>query len=291
MILSMTGFGQARKEMESYSVTAEIKSINHRFCEINIRMPRQLLVIEDKIKKAIMEHVKRGRVEVFLTIEGEGLVKKSLNIDWELMDHLYHSIKDIQEKYNLTDMITTQQLLSLDDILSIDDVELENNELELIVIEVIQVAVEELKMMREVEGKKLLEEINNYLNQIENNVNAVYQYAPHVVNQYQERLAKRINEYINGEIDDNRILTEVAIFAEKADVSEELTRLHSHISQFKEATYTNDSIGRKLDFIIQEMNREINTIGSKANDSKIAKHVVEMKSLLEKIKEQVQNIE
>ncbi|WP_449540498.1 YicC/YloC family endoribonuclease [Ferdinandcohnia sp. Marseille-Q9671] len=291
MIVSMTGFGRAKKETATFSVVAEIKSVNHRFCEINIRLPRQLLILEDKIKKAIMHHVKRGRVEVFLTIDGEGLVKKSLAIDWELLDSLLAATMQIQGKYQLTDQITTQQLLSNENILSIEEEELENTELESTVLEVIEIAVLQLKKMREIEGQKLIQDIAVFLDLIEENVHNIETYAPLVVSHYRERIEKRMKDYVGNEFDENRILTEVAIFSEKADISEELTRLQSHISQFRETVLTNEPIGRKLDFIVQEMNREINTIGSKANDSLLTKHVVEMKSLLEKIKEQVQNIE
>ncbi|WP_010282580.1 YicC/YloC family endoribonuclease [Bacillus timonensis] len=291
MIASMTGFGRAEKESNATYVHAELKSVNHRFCEINIRLPRQLLFLEDKIKKAIVEYVKRGRVEVFLTIEGEGLVSKTLSIDWELLDSLVASTKQIQEKYQLTDQITTQQLLSNENILSIEEKELENKEIESAVLEVIHSAARQLKQMREVEGKKLIDDIFLFLDEVEENVHIIKKYAPKVVTLYRDRIEKRIKEYVGNEFDENRILTEVALFAEKADISEELTRLASHIGQFRETVQANEPIGRKLDFIVQEMNRETNTIGSKANDPAIAKHVVEMKSLLEKIKEQVQNIE
>ncbi|THE14544.1 YicC family protein [Bacillus timonensis] len=291
MIASMTGYGRAKKESNTFFVHAELKSVNHRFFEINVRLPRQLLFLEDKIKKAIGEYVKRGRVEVFLTIEGEGLVTKTVSIDWDLLEALVTSTKQIQDKYQLTDQITTGQLLSNEDILSIEEKETENQELETVVLEVIERAALQLRQMREVEGKALIEDIFLFLGQIEENIHTIKEYAPRVVSHYRDRIEKRIKEYIGNEFDENRILTEVALFAEKADISEELTRLESHMNQFRETVQTNEPIGRKLDFIVQEMNREINTIGSKANDSLIAKHVVEMKSLLEKIKEQVQNIE
>ncbi|MCC3357529.1 YicC/YloC family endoribonuclease [Bacillus sp. REN16] len=291
MIASMTGFGRAKKESNSFSVNAELKSVNHRFCEINIRLPRQLLFLEDKIKKAIVEHVKRGRVEVFLTIEGDSLVSKTISIDWDFLDALVTSTKQIQEKYQLSDQITTGQLLSNENILSIDEKEMENQEVEPIILEVIESAALQLKQMREIEGKKLIEDIFSFLEQIEEIVHTIKEYAPKIVTHYRDRIEKRIKEYVGNDFDENRILTEVALFAEKADISEELTRLESHISQFRETTQSNEPIGRKLDFIVQEMNRETNTIGSKANDPLIAKHVVELKSFLEKIKEQVQNIE
>ncbi|MFS0861429.1 YicC/YloC family endoribonuclease [Fredinandcohnia sp. 179-A 10B2 NHS] len=292
MIVSMTGFGRAKKGIGNVTVQAELKSVNHRFCEINIRMPRQLFILEDKMKKAIMKHVQRGRVEVFITIEGEGLVQKSLTIDWALLDSLVTSMNQVKETYQLSSKeISPHELLSYDHILSVEEKEIENKDLELLVLEVIQTAAIELKKMRVREGEKLLEDITNFLNQIEMNVHSVIEYAPQVTSQYRNRILKRVKEYVGNEFDDNRLLTEVAVFAEKADISEELTRLQSHISQFRETVVTSGPVGRKLDFIVQEMNREINTIGSKANDSMLAKHVVEMKSLLEKIKEQVQNIE
>lgn len=293
MIVSMTGFGYAQSQINQLSVTVEMKSVNHRFCEISIRMPRQLSIIEDKIKKVIGQYVGRGRIEVFITIEGEGLSTRSLHIDWSLVDRYYESLKQAKEKYSLKDEITLDQLFRVNDIISINEEETENEQLKEIVLDVIKNAATELKQMRINEGEKLFTDITAYLKDIEKCTNSIAQLAPIVIEQFREKITRRVNEYINGVVEEDRLLAEVSLYAEKIDISEELTRIKSHIQQFLD-TLRNDEnqvVGRKLDFLIQEMNREINTIGAKGNDSAIARQVVEVKSLLEKIKEQVQNIE
>lgn len=291
MVISMTGFGRSKGHSEQLNVTVEIKTVNHRFLEYNIRMPRQLLKIEDLIKKKIEQYVNRGRVEVFVLIEGKGAVKNKVNVDWSLLDEYYHTIEKIKEKYNLRNEISLQDLLSKEEFISIGEEDSDDQELESLVIKTVEEAVSQLKRTRITEGIALEKDIENQLFQFNNKVNEIKDYAPNVVSYYAGRLKKRMEELVNGPVDENRLMNEVAIFADKADINEELTRLQSHIQQFKQNMKSSDPIGRKLDFFLQEMNREVNTIGSKANDSAIAKEVVEMKSLLEKMKEQVQNIE
>jgi uncharacterized protein (TIGR00255 family) len=291
MVKSMTGFGRSQRESNDFLITVEVKSVNHRFCEYHIRMPRQLLKIEDKIKKQLNDYIHRGRVEVFVTLGGNSAVHKQINIDWLLLEEYYQYIKKIKEKYGLQTDVTIQDLLQREEWLQIDEVDSGNDELE----ELVNLTVEEaaclLLEMRVAEGKELEKDIRKQLLILEETINLVKEYSPLVVNQYQERLTKRLNDYLAGSHDEQRLITEVAIFADKADINEELTRLRSHIHQFDATLLDSEPVGRKLDFLLQEMNREVNTIGSKANDSKIAKEVVEMKSLLEKVKEQVQNIE
>jgi len=291
MIVSMTGFGRSKKESDRLSVTVELKTVNHRFCEFYFRMPRQLLKIEDKLKKKLGDHILRGRVEVFVTLSGEAVVNRKVQIDWGLLDQYYQYITSINQKYGLDQQISLNELIAREEIISIEESDEENGELELLVIEAVEEAALSLKAMRQTEGEALERDISENLTQIKQRVNGLRELTPRVVNQYSERLTKRMQDFLAGQIDEARILTEVAVFAEKADISEELTRLDSHIQQFQKIILLKEPVGRKLDFLVQEMNREVNTIGSKANDSTIASEVVEMKSLLEKIKEQVQNIE
>lgn len=290
MVKSMTGFGRSQRESDDLLLTVEIKTVNHRFCEYHIRMPRQLLKIEDKIKKQL-NAIHRGRVEVFVTLGGSGAVHRKVNIDWLLLEEYYQYILKIKEKYKLQNDVSIHDLLQREEWLQVEEVDSGNEELEKLVNLTVQEAASQLMAMRVAEGKELETDIRKQLSSLEFTINEVKQYAPLVVKQYKERLAKRLNDYLSGSLDEQRFITEVAIFADKADINEELTRLHSHIRQFEETLTESEPIGRKLDFLLQEMNREVNTIGSKANDSKIAKEVVEMKSLLEKVKEQVQNIE
>ncbi|MFD2443464.1 YicC/YloC family endoribonuclease [Bacillus sp. CGMCC 1.16607] len=291
MVKSMTGFGRSQKESNDFSVTVEMKTVNHRFCEYHIRMPRQLLRIEEKIKKQISEYVQRGRVEVFITLEGNSAVHRKVSIDWSLLDEYYQYIIKIKEKYELHEDISIHDLLQREEWLQIDEVESGNDELEELVLKGVEEAANQLLGMRIVEGNELEIDIKKQLSILENTIEQVKQLSPLVVQQYKERLEKRIKEFISGSMDEHRFITEVAIFADKVDINEELTRLNSHIRQFEVTLLLNEPIGRKLDFLLQEMNREVNTIGSKANDAKIAKEVIEMKSFLEKLKEQIQNIE
>jgi uncharacterized protein (TIGR00255 family) len=254
-------------------------------------MPRQLLKIEDKMKKKLNQQIRRGRVEVYVSIEGEGAVTRKVHVDWKLIEEYYQFIKQAGEKYDLEGKVSLQDLLNRSELLHIEESEVGNEALENLVLTATEEAVNLLKKMRIAEGEELKKDLLASLSQIETNVTELQNYAPLVVQLYKERLTKRMQEFVNGIIDETRILTEVAVFADKADINEEITRLRSHIQQFIQTLNENEPIGRKLDFLVQEMNREANTIGSKANDSNIAKKVVEIKSLLEKLKEQVQNIE
>ncbi|MFL6556927.1 MAG: YicC/YloC family endoribonuclease [Bacillus sp. (in: firmicutes)] len=291
MVISMTGFGRARAESDFFSVNVEVKTVNHRFCEMNIRMPRQLLKIEDRMKKKLSQHIRRGRVEVYVSLEGEGVVTRKVHIDWKLLDEYYELIKQVRENYQVEGTVTLQDLLSRSELLHIEESEIGNDELEKLVLDATEEAAKVLKQMRLAEGEELKKDLLTILSQLEINVLELQKFAPLVVQSYKERLTKRMEEFISGQLDETRILTEVAVFADKADINEEVTRLKSHMQQFLLTLHSTEPIGRKLDFIVQEMNREANTIGSKANDSNIAKQVVDIKSLLEKLKEQVQNIE
>ncbi len=287
----MTGFGRSKKSTDSFSVSVEIKTVNHRFSEFYIRMPRQFNKIEDRIKKKLSSFIHRGRIEVYVTVEGEGIVNRKVLVDWNLLDHYVQAIASIKQKYVLEHGLSLQDLLSREDIISIEEEETGDEELEQIVLEAVEEAAASVIQMRKAEGSALEKDIGSHLQIFEGLVTEITEFAPSVVRMYREKLTKRIHEFVDGQVDEARILTEVAIFADKADINEELTRLNSHIKQFGKILIFNEPIGRKLDFLLQEMNREVNTIGSKANDSEIARVVVEMKSILEKMKEQVQNIE
>lgn len=291
MVTSMTGYGRGEAQNEQVKVFAEIKTVNHRFCEYTIRMPRQLLVLEEKVKKKANEYIRRGRVEIFITVEGESLVSKNVKIDWDLADQYVRLMDEVKGKYNLESSITLQDMLQLESIFLTEEVPTVPVNLEMLLMESIKGALENLKHMRVQEGRELAQDLHNQLKKLAEIIEEVKNYAPSVVEQYKSRLSVKLSELTDGLIEDSRIVTEAAIFADKCDINEELTRLESHVQQFSGALENGEPIGRKLDFLVQEMNREVNTIGSKANDSTITQEVVEMKSLLEKLKEQVQNIE
>ncbi|WP_307474681.1 YicC/YloC family endoribonuclease [Cytobacillus purgationiresistens] len=290
MVASMTGYGQGKKENKYFSITIEVKTVNHRFTEYFLRMPKQFLKLEDQIKKKLGQYIKRGRIEVYATIEGRGMNRRKVSIDWELLEEYYQSITQVKKKYQLNSEPAIQDFLR-DDLISIIEVEEGSEEIDQIILSAVAEAAEKLKNMRLDEGLELEKDLRHQLDLLGSCTKRLYELADAVVNQYEDRLKKRMQEYSSGMIDESRIITEVAIFADKADINEELTRLTSHRNQFAKALDLQEPVGRKLDFMIQEMNREVNTIGSKANNSTIASEVVEMKGLLEKMKEQVQNIE
>ena len=291
MILSMTGYGRAKTESDALSITIEMKSVNHRFFECSIRSPRQLFMYEDKIKKIIQQKLHRGRIEVFVSLQGEGTVKRTMTPNWELIDQFMNISTEFNNKYSAFTQPEMTDLLHLEHIIHIEEKEDVNADLENMLLGTVEEAASRLSQMRETEGTFLKSDLIAHAKKLETEVEAVEERAPEVVKQYRTRLSQKLAEAVGDTFDQNRLLTEIALFTDKADIHEEISRLKSHISQFLESLETIGPIGRKLDFLIQEMNRETNTIGSKANDAIIARKVVEMKTILEKMKEQVQNVE
>ncbi|WP_026692089.1 YicC/YloC family endoribonuclease [Peribacillus kribbensis] len=291
MVLSMTGYGRGTADPDEMQVRVEIKTVNHRFTEYQVRMPRELLYLEDAIKKQIGQYIKRGRVEVFINLEGSVLHQRKIEVDWDLMDDYFAVVSQVREKYNLDSSPALQDILKLEELVSIVEGEDLNPMLEPAVMSAVKEAAANLYEMRKQEGMLLEKDIADHLRKIRAAVELLKERAPLVSESYKNRLLERMASFTEGLIDETRVLTETAVFAEKADINEELSRLFSHMIQFEQNIASSEPVGRKLDFLVQEMNREINTIGSKANDASIAAEVVEVKSLLEKIKEQVQNIE
>lgn len=288
----MTGFGRVHKQFDHYSITVEMKSVNHRFCEVNIRLPRHMMNLEEKFKKLITNHLHRGRIEVFITIEGNAQTSKAIRVDWALLDQYYQALLASKRRYKLEDSITLELLMGQPELVEVIEKEEPIEGLEQSLIEMVEQAVKQLKGMRLEEGTKLLQDIQLNLTYIEESCEKVASYAPQVIEQYRERIHKRLADYTAGIVDESRLLTEVAVFSEKVDINEELTRINSHVRQFYNTLQGKEEVvGRKLDFLVQELNREINTIGSKSYDINISENVVNMKTNLEKIKEQVQNIE
>ncbi|WP_044895541.1 YicC/YloC family endoribonuclease [Bacillus alveayuensis] len=291
MVHSMTGFGRSMMKRDDYEVTVEIRSVNHRFSEISIRLPRQLLSSEEKIKKIVQRYINRGRVELYITVKGEPFFERSLLVDWPLVEQYIQALNKIKQQFEIKDSIKIDHIIQQHDLFDIQEEHCENSELEQLIFEAVTDATLKLLEMRKLEGEELKQDVLSRLKELTVLIAQIEEHAPLVAKSFQEKISMRISEFLSGNIDENRILTEAAIFADKVDISEELTRLKSHIRQFEETLKKNEPIGRKLDFIVQEMNREANTIGAKGNDQNIAKYVVDLKSIIEKIKEQVQNIE
>ena len=292
MIRSMTGFGRGSSEKDGKSFTIEIKSVNHRYFETNIRMPRVLIAFEDKIRKIIGEKVKRGKLDVFVTQGNYDKEDVEAYLNEKLADSYMNCFQILKDKYNLKDDTSIVQIARLPEVLTLKQKEEDVSEAFDQIEQVLSEALEALLSMREREGEKLLEDVISKCDLISGLVEKIEERAPFVVCEYKEKLTQRLNA-LNKEIefDENRVAMEIAIFADKAGIDEEIVRLNSHIVQMKETLILDEPIGRKLDFIIQEMNRETNTIASKANDLEILNTVINMKSEIEKIREQVQNIE
>lgn len=287
----MTGFGRAKSAQNNFQITVEMKSVNHRFLETNIRLPKHMMIFEDKIRKLIGEHIRRGRIEVSILIEGEGLLERKLRVDWSLLMQYKGIMEEAASKFQLQNSITVHQLLAMPEVTTIEEIEKIDDAFEASLYEAIGDAVSALKQMRDREGKQLHNDMAQLVDKIEESVQMISPYTSVIVQKYRERIEAKIKELYSQELDEQRLLTEVTLFADRCDIHEELVRLHSHIEQFREGLMSIEPVGRKLDFIVQEMHREINTIGSKANDATISKYVIAMKNNLEKIREQVQNIE
>lgn len=287
----MTGFGRATKEFEAFKVTIELKAVNHRYSECLFRMPKQLAYLEGKLKKIINKQIKRGRIECFFSITGEQLAKRELHIDWDLADSYYRFIKQASARYELAELPKMSDLLQEQEYLSIEEEVDASSELERLVIETLTRATERLDEMRSMEGAELLLYFKQHLATLEKSLAIIQAEIPVSEKYYQEKIENRLQNIVGENFDQNIVLTEVALLLEKADINEELERTKSHLKQFYGIILLEEPIGRKLDFLIQEMNREINTIGSKANSLRITEQVVEMKTTLEKIREQVQNVE
>ena len=291
MILSMTGYGRAKTENDTLSITIEMKSVNHRFFECSIRSPRQLLMYEDRIKKIIQQKLHRGRIEVFISLQGEGTVTRTLSPNWDLIDQFMNISTEFNNKYSAFTQPEMTDLLHLEHVIHIDEKEEVNTDLEKMLMGTVEEAASRLSRMRETEGGFLKSDLTEHVMKLETEIEEIQKRAPEVVKQYSSRLKQKLEDAVGDTFDQNRLLTEIALFTDKADIHEEISRLKSHVAQFLESLEVTGPIGRKLDFLIQEMNRETNTIGSKANDAIIARKVVEMKTILEKMKEQVQNVE
>ncbi|MFT5872243.1 MAG: hypothetical protein ACI8WT_001173 [Clostridium sp.] len=292
MIRSMTGFGRGSSEKDGKSFTIEIKSVNHRYFETNIRMPRVLIAFEDKIRKIIGEKVKRGKLDVFVTQGNYDKEDVEAYLNEKLAESYLKCFRTLKDKYDLDGEISVSQIARLPEVITLKQKEEDVSQTFEQIEQSLTKALDALLFMREREGEKLLKDVINKCDLINGLAKKIEERSPFIVCEYKEKLAQRLNTlHKEVEFDENRVAMEVAIFADKAGIDEEIVRLNSHIEQMKETLIMNEPIGRKLDFIIQEMNRETNTIASKANDLEILNTVINMKSEIEKIREQIQNIE
>ena len=292
MVKSMTGYGRARETLNGRDITIEVRSVNNRYLDCTVKMPRAYYFAEDAIKARVQKAISRGKVDVYLTIDAVAAAASVVQVNEPLAKSYLDALTGMQEHLGLSGHITALDLARFPDVLSVTKAE---EDLEAVGADICQVLDQALKNyndMRSVEGGRLADDISGRVSTIETVVGKVEERSPQTVAEYRARLTAKMTEVLQSTtIDESRILTEAAIFADKIAVDEETVRLRSHIAQLRDMLQSEQPVGRKLDFLIQEVNRECNTIGSKCNDLTIAQDVVDMKAEVEKIREQVQNIE
>ncbi|MDT8859085.1 YicC family protein [Alkalihalobacillus sp. MEB130] len=290
----MTGYGSATVNVKHAELAIEVKAVNHRFLELQVKIPPTFLFMEEKIRKLVKNNVVRGKVDVFIHINENVNSSRILTLDEDLLEQYKKAAILINNKLGQESPVDVSSLLLDSSLVKVEEVsELDWSENEELVLKGVQEALGSFNEMRETEGRYLLQDMRSWLEKLIECCDEIERVAPLLIERYREKIEGRIRSYINeeSEIDETRLLTEVAIFTEKMDISEELVRMRAHVKQYENYLTIGEAMGRRLDFLIQEMNREVNTIGSKAADSTIRQYVVEMKGFLEKLKEQVQNVE
>jgi uncharacterized protein (TIGR00255 family) len=291
-LLSMTGYGSAKGVVEGLEVTVELKSVNNRYLDCNVRMPRNFLFAEETVKQAVSASVGRGKVDVFVSSASSANSDMTVAINHELAKGYFDAVSSIAKELGIETGLTANQIARYPDVLVLEKREMDKEVAAKELYDVAEAAVAEFNKMRAREGQRLKEDMLSKLESIESLVGFVETRSPQIVEEYRHRLEAKLREVLEEKaLDEHRMVTEAAIFADRTAVDEETVRLRSHISQFRQMLDGGSPVGRKLDFLIQEFNRESNTIGSKCNDATLARVVVDLKSEIEKIREQVQNIE
>ncbi len=292
MVKSMTGYGRAEDTLNGCTITVELRSVNNRYLDCNVRMPRLYLFAEETIKSRVQNTISRGKVDVFVTLDSTGGEQVQVSVNQPLADGYYAALTQLAERYGLSKDISVSLLSRFPDVLLAEKAEEDVEQRAQDICSVLDRALADFDQMRTREGARLETDVLSRAARIEELVGKVEERSPQTVAEYRAKLEARMNEVLsNTQLDPARILTEAAIFADKVAVDEETVRLRSHIGQLRHMLEQGGATGRKLDFLIQEFNREANTIGSKCSDIEIARHVVDIKAEIEKIREQVQNIE
>lgn len=292
MIKSMTGYGRAVEELHGRIITVEVKSVNHRYFDCTVKAARVYAFLEDAVKKAAQSCVSRGKLDVYISIDDSRSDDIEVVFNEHIFEAYYRAMREMAERYSLRDDISVASLGRYPEVFTIEKREADADELREDVVSVVQKALLEFGAMRAREGARMYDDISARCLEIGRMVNDIAVRAPQMVAEYRERITQRIREILDGvQPDEARLLTEAALFADRTAIDEELVRLKSHLAQMEDMLRDDAPVGRKLDFLVQELNRETNTIGSKANDLTITRTVVDMKAEIEKIREQVQNIE
>lgn len=291
MVKSMTGYGKGEFTEGTVTYAVEVKSVNHRYFEFSCRTPRGYSFLEDKLKTFFASKITRGKVDVFLSVNGNTDIGE-ISVNEEYAQKYINALKILKKKYGLSGKVSVSDLVGNNDIFITERAKIDDEAVWENVLKASQTAVDSFIEMREIEGKKLADDVLKRCDFILEKVAFIEKRSPETVNEYREKLEQKIKELLEDKtVDEQRLLTETAIFADKVAVAEETVRLRSHIAQVQSLFESGEAIGRKLDFVVQEMNRETNTIGSKAQNIEIAHTVVDIKAEIEKIREQIQNIE
>ncbi len=292
MIKSMTGFGRCREVIGGRDILCEVKSVNSRYLDTNIKIGRAYAALEDKVKQYASSRVSRGKMDIYIFIDKIEGDDNGLSVNEKFLESYVKLLREIKDKYELGGDVSIHTVASRNEVFVQTRPDEDTEEAGKDLLIVMEKAFDSFNAMREIEGEKLKDDLLGHLEVLEAIREKISERAPLSVKENNEKMKARVRELLDGvNYDESRLLTECAVFADKADISEELARLGSHFAQFRNILNENVPVGRKLDFLVQEMNREVNTIGSKCNDSEIAKSVIDAKSYVEKIREQIQNIE
>ena len=292
MIRSMTGFGRCEKSVNNYDIYVEIKAVNHRYADYNIKLPRVYNFLEEDIKNHLQKYIKRGKIDVYITIYKELDDSKEIILNEALAESYVKALKTLAEKFDVKDDICVSSVARYNDIFEVKHTEEDEEIIKSSVKEVLCEALNSFLAAREREGTKLATDMTARIATIKGEVKKIELIAPDTVIEHKNTITERIKELIgDATVDENRLLTETAIYADKLSINEEIVRLNCHLEEFDRIMEKGDAVGRRLDFLLQEMNRETNTIGSKANNLEISNIVINIKSELEKVREQLQNLE
>ena len=289
---SMTGYGSAKGTAAGLALSVELKSVNNRYLDVSVKLPRTLMFAEEPVRSAVAKHITRGKVDVFITADASQSDSVEVRVNEALLRGYISALGEVRDKFSLTDDMSLMSLCRLPEVLSTERRELDADELTSGLLAILEEALSGYDAMREREGEKLRDDVLGRIDEIGRLTGIVEERSPQTVAEYRARLEQKLRETLEGmSVDDSRVLTECAIFADRVAVDEETVRLRSHLSQLKAMASGESPIGRKMDFLIQELNRESNTIGSKCQSADIARVVVDLKAEIEKIREQIQNVE
>ena len=289
---SMTGFGRAKLEVNDRIYTIEIKSVNHKYNDISVKLPRNLSYLEDKIKKKVNNNRSRGKIDILVTFENYSERGKNIIINHELAQKYIEELKKVAKENDIKDEISVTEIAKMPDVLTLKNDEDEESTIEAEVLQCLKEAISNFVQMRQAEGNRIKEDLERRIQDVESNIEKISEHSTGLIEEYIVKLEERIKEILKVDVvDQARLATEVVIYADKCSIEEELTRLKSHVTGFKSLLKEENPVGKKIDFLLQEMNREINTTGSKSGCIEITNLVIQVKTQLEDIREQIQNIE